>query len=819
MRAEGRELAPTIVLPVPAARRILARLAAPALVFGLMLGFCLWYLAASPLRRVEGFSAGAVVTGRLIGFHGPETTAGGGMRWTRGLATIALPTPGLGAQILDLRLSAPRPDPVAVPVSVSLNGAAPLHFEAGPELRRYSLLLSGEAVGLRQNSIALDSPTFAPGAGDRRTLGVALFTAGWRSAAGQGWLPVAQATAIAAAATALFALTRRAGIPLVANLVAVLLYVAILISMRHSDLRFVYRLNALGLTAGLALLTALALPFVRPQAGDGPLPWERWANLHWPALAGFVALTALMHWPLVTRMATEVPGIPGDAYEYVWKVALFEDYLVERHQSPAFVPDLMYPEGLELANSELSPANNLVGLPVTALLGPVVSYNTQILLSYVLSGFCAYLLIHRLGARRLAAFVGALAFAFTLRRFYQMQGHLPHMPTQYIALAVYGLEGLITRRRNWDGFVTGVSLAMMTWASLLFGSTLTLFLVGYALLRIGLRPLPAWVRSAWRPLLVGALLLLCLVAPFAQPYLELRTQGVALRHDRIHLEIHAARPEDYLQPNPYHPLFGQWALQFQRNDGGEHVVIVGYSVIALAALGLWRARPRRLAVALAVLSAGAFVLSLGPFLYLPGGARLPLPVLFIYEHVPVLNGIRVWNRVVLYLVLCAAVLAGLALTTLRGRRYVVLSVVAGAVLLFELAAVGGHTRPAPRAVDLWLAARPDRSAAIELPVMLTGSSVFYASYQGRPSSVWYGTFPPPLYAEGQGMLLSFPSQRAVNLLERWGVRYIIVNEASMATIDPAWRDELATLAEPMYSEGGYSVYAIERAGAPTASGP
>ncbi|HMQ32330.1 MAG TPA: hypothetical protein PKD53_16480, partial [Chloroflexaceae bacterium] len=560
------------------------------------------------------------------------------------------------------------------------------------------------------------------------------------------------------------------------------------------------------------LLAAAALLVARPGPGDGPLPWRRWLRLHWPAMAGFVALTALMLWPLLPRLATHVPGHPGDAFEYVWKLELFSEQLLDRRQSPTFVPELMHPAGFELAHSEMTPANTLLGLPLTRLFGPIASYNLLNLASYVLSGFFCYLLIHRLGARRLAAFVGAIAFAFAVRRFYHLRGHLPLMPTQFLPLALYGLEGLLTRRRSWDAYVAAVGLALATWASLYYGTTFALFMAAYVPLRLGLRRVVPWAATSWRPLALGALVLVALVAPFAQPYLEVRAEGTALRQDLANLAVHAARPDDYLRPNPYHPLFGDWARQFQRGDGGEHLVAPGYSVMALAAVGLWLGRPRRLAVALAALIAATFVLTLGPFLALPGGALVPLPALLINQHVPLLDGIRVWNRVVLYLILCLACLIGLGLTAIRGRAYRTAACAAAALLLFELAAVTGYVPAGPRPVDRWLGARPGHGATIELPATPwpTGSQVLYASYQGRPSNLWYGTFPPPLFAEGLDALASFPSRRAINLLRRWGTAYVIVDEGALGPRAAEWAARAAALPELrlLYDEGGYRVYGL-----------
>jgi hypothetical protein len=177
----------------------------------------------------------------------------------------------------------------------------------------------------------------------------------------------AQVIAIAAAAALLFLMLARAGIPLAPRLVALSLFLAIMLSMRHSDARFLYRWRALELTAGMAALLGIGAMIIRPQPGDGPLPWRVWARRHWPALAGYAALTAAMLFPLLPRLSTAIPGGPGDALEYLWKLQLFSDYLIGRHQTPISLPWLMYPEGFELAISRLSGRRYYLGATAVGL--------------------------------------------------------------------------------------------------------------------------------------------------------------------------------------------------------------------------------------------------------------------------------------------------------------------------------------------------------------------------------------------------------------------------------------------------------------------
>jgi hypothetical protein len=778
--------------PIPQIIATGARRSAALLVFVTTLLLCWAYLNTTPLDTSEAFKLSDVPNQELEGFHHAETSADGrGFRWSNGDGEITLDSQGTATHVLKLTISAPRPDNQPVPVSIEIDDQSLASFEVGAQTEHYWILVPDP--GPTSSILEINSPTFQPlnnSQDTRSKLGIAMFDLTWNATSRPGWIVPAQALGIALAAGLFFLMLQRAGIPLLPGLVAIALLVAISISMRHSEIRFLYRWNALLLSLGLSVICGIGALIARPQPDDGPLNWQVWIREHALALGGYTLISVIILPQLFQNLASGVPGY-GDSYEYLWKIQLFKDSLVDAHQTPIYLPWLMYPAGFELANSEMTPANTLLGLPVTWLFGPVVSFNLLLISSYILSAFFTYLLARRLGAHPLAAWVGGIAFGFALRRNYQMLGHLPLMPTQYLPLALYGLEGMLTRRRNWDAFVAAVGLALATWASLYYGPTFALFMLAYALLRLGLRGTIDILRQGWRTIVLAGITLIALIGPFIQPYLEQRQNTGGLKHQLIHLQVHAARLGDYLLTNPNHPIWGDWARQFHRNDGGEHFVALGYSVLILIALGFMFARPRRLVGILAILMSITFVLTLGPDTTLPGGQNVNLPVRFIYDHVPVLNGIRVWNRFVTYISLCAAVIIALLLSRLSGRSYYAATALAGLAIVIEFAVLIPHfIVPGPRPVDTWINAQADNAAVIEVPYVVYGTNVYFAYAQGKPSAMWYGTFDPPIYRENQGLINNFPSPESLALFERWGIGYIVVNKQRLQGLLPEWEESL-----------------------------
>ncbi|EFO81268.1 hypothetical protein OSCT_0857 [Oscillochloris trichoides DG-6] len=452
---------------------------------------CWWYLSSTPLQTKDHFSFGSIASLGLQGFYDAETdTEWRGYRWTNGAATLDLDVQGDGGHILALTLAAPQPDATTVPVTLTLNQQPLATFDISQSRRHYLVLAPAEAVSRGSNQLGINSPTFQVTGNphDLRKLGVVAFDLEWQATQFPAWMLPTQAVALAITAALLFVCLQRAGIPWLFNLITIILFLAISISMRHSDVRFLYRWHALLSTGGIAALLGLSTLVLQPQPTPLVLPWRQWFQHHWQALVGYTVLTGIMLYQILQNFTTAIPGYHGDAYEYLWKFQVFSDYLINKHQTPTFFSWLMYPEGFELANSEITTANTLLGVPLTWLFGPTVSFNILVLISAISSGFLTYLLACRLGVSRLAAWVGAIAFAFAIRRTQQMMGHMPLMPTQYLVLALYGLEGMISRRRTWDAFLTGMGLALTTWASLYYGVTF-IFIYGW------LCPLTDWVAQ------------------------------------------------------------------------------------------------------------------------------------------------------------------------------------------------------------------------------------------------------------------------------------------------------------------------------------
>jgi hypothetical protein len=769
-----------------------------------------------PLDTQHLVIIGASDRGIATGFHGAEISQADGrpFRWTTAEATVRLPAHGVTDHLLMLRLAAPTGVAPSMPqaVAVDLNRTHLATLPVLPAPRVYRLLAPHHRIAIAGNDITLRTATTRV-PGDRRDLGVVAFAVTCAALNETAWLPSVQAAAVTGAAWALLIALRSSGIGAL-RWIVVALFTLISLSMRHSDLRFAHRWEALLLTLGLATVFALFLLITARWKGSEASVERSTFNAHhlaFPLITTGVAtlLAVLLLAPLTPDPARFVPGPPGDNLEYVWKLQWFADAIAER-RSPTFVPYLFYPTGYELAYSELTPAHTLLGLPLTLLAGPTLTYNILLVVSFVLTTLLTALLAERLGAGRLGACVAGIGVGFCLWRYQHTLGQMNMIGTQWTVLALYGLEGFIRRRSSSDAALMGTGVALAAWSSWYYGPTLWLIMALWLLMRWPWKETRA-LRTAGPAALTATLVALALIAPYAQPTIQ-ALRGGDTRHEYTSLLSLSARPLDYLTPSRYHATWGAWSAQIAPDTAGAQLVAPGFALLALAGVGAWRWRRSPITWTLLIIAGVCFVLSLGPELRL-GDRTIPLPALLAYEHIPVLRSIRAWSRMAFYVQICVGLLAALGLTGFAQwrRAWQALGVVAVCGVLLEVAhAAPWSASTAPRPVDRWLATQPGSGATLQVPDSFSGAIEYYALFSKRPSLTGYGTFEPAGATADLVWLREFPSERALTTLRRLGGEYILVRRSAMEREWPGWRERAAQRPElaQVYEDDEFTVYRI-----------
>jgi hypothetical protein len=513
---------------------------------------------------------------------------------------------------------------------------------------------------------------------------------------------------------------------------------------------------------------------------------------HLLAVAGYIALTLALTYPIAFKLFTEVPG-GGDAWQHIWNLWWVKEALLNLHTNPYHTDLLYYPEGVNLYFHTLVLTAGITGIPLQLLgFNLIATYNIILLSTFVLAGYGAFLLCHYLTGSKWASFAGGAVFAFCPYHFAHIYGHMNLASLQWIPFYVVVLlkavdaagalrsaqEGAkragITRRALLYASGAGALLALNTYTDWLYGIFLALFtglLLAWRLLLPSERRLFAQRGVGWTDglmrLAVGGGLYLLLVAPILFPTLAEVSKGYA-QQPPYEILVYSSDATLAFLPSQLHPLWGpasRAAVPLQ--NPSEKIVFLGFSVLALAAFACWKLRGMRQVRFWGFIALATWVLSLGPVLQLFGRSRftdfevaVPLPYLLLYK-LPFLSIMRTPTRLTVLTMLALAVLVAYAVMLLLQRlkpttsetkvgriewRHAALSLGVSAVILFEFLAIPFPTVPPGWNVPIYgkIAQEPGRFAILELPLRLSfGDYLAYQTVHGKPIIGGYLSRQPP----------------------------------------------------------------------------
>jgi hypothetical protein len=310
-----------------------------------------------------------------------------------------------------------------------------------------------------------------------------------------------------------------------------------------------------------------------------------------------------------------------------------------------------------------------------------------------------------------------MVFAFAPAHMAQVVGgHLGVMTIQWVPFCLLALLRLRDRPGLARAAVFALTLALVLgsdlYVAIYFLGTLGLVGAGWAVRHRPERRFLAWAGG-------GAIAALLAVLPFHLPTWR-NLQGAATTVDQG-LTVHQFG-EDVVQllfPSPFHPIFGRLSASLYGHVTNHDAWgTLGLSVLALAALALWKRRDA-LTRFWGWVSAVAIVGSLGTFLHVAGPTRVPLPYALL-TYVPVIKNLRVPARLgeVAALGLAMLVAAGAAWWLPRlGRRgrAVFVGLVAAIGVEYMANAPFPTSAAAVPAFYQALAQNPRAGALLELP--------------------------------------------------------------------------------------------------------
>ena len=414
---------------------------------------------------------------------------------------------------------------------------------------------------------------------------------------------------------------------------------------------------------------------------------RRW-QIHLLVLAAYILFALVLTWPVAARLGTQVPGNGADDPPLTWNLWWVQDALLRQGVNPFDSDYLFYPLGINLAFYTLTVLNGLLSIPLQAVAGLVAASNLILLSSFVLSGYGAFLLSRHVLARSqvtagesegpdlgllLPSFGAGLLYAFASSKLaYAALGQWNIASSQWIPFYVLCLLRIGEHPRQWRyPLLAALFLLFQAYAELTYASFLVLFTALWAVWQLVTRLRSGeLVRLAGNLVVIGCVFVVGLLPVLAMMVPDMMVEGDIFVEKGGFADAFSADLVGFLVPTMYHPLFGSLVERFEFDHSvGQHLYL-GYSVLALAVLGVIWAWRRSSAAKFWKLSTVVFwLMTLGPSLRINGqDTGIPLPFALVAQ-LPFFKGNRYPSRYSVLFVLSLSVLVAFGLAAIaRGRQ-------------------------------------------------------------------------------------------------------------------------------------------------------
>lgn len=363
----------------------------------------------------------------------------------------------------------------------------------------------------------------------------------------------------------------------------------------------------------------------------------------------------------------------ADQVQQVWFLEWAQFALWHGH-SPLFSQWVNYPVGMNLLATTSFVALGVLFAPVTAVLGPIVTWNVMLRLAIVLSATTMCFVLRRWTAWWPAAFAGGLVYGFSS---YAMFNGSDYLFLVFVAIPplVFLFLDEALRRQRWrplavGGLLGGLCALQFLISVEILTSTVLMGIIASAIYLVAARN---GFRAKWPYLKAAAVSCgTVLIVLLAYPVL-FQVMGPAHVNAVSKLPGHndllglvAPGGEQWITTSISDRV---WAGHFSLYFLSAPTYLGLPLLVSIVALVVWLRR-RRAVVFAGTMTAVALVLSLGPTLFVDGtNTGIPLPFAVV-SHLPVL-GVLVPSRLALFTSLFGAAVLAMGLDELR--RQVVVS--------------------------------------------------------------------------------------------------------------------------------------------------
>ncbi len=579
---------------------------------------------------------------------------------------------------------------------------------------------------------------------------------------------------------------------------------------------------------------------------------------HLIAGAIYLFIALVLFYPITANMSHVAPGIGGDVYSNLWGIWWAQYALVHNPGSFWFTHLLFYPIGSSLAYFTFAPLAAILTAPFQAV-SITFAYDVIFFLGFLISGLGMFILADYVVKNEYAAFFAGIVFAFGAWHTAAAVGHLDWMIIGWIPLALYFFIRMIKDVHKYQygiglgacfifamfmgdveqGIMTVLMLVVVFLIYLVYPGTRHLFKNRKFWAALGISVIAALVIGSWGliPILQGY------TAPGAASNINSRN---TLANDAEW----SSPILSFLLPSPYNGLLYGLTNSYSSIysvDPNERVAYIGYTVILLAILGIWKNfKATRLWLAVAIFF-GWMVL--GPYVQLGNYVSSGLPgIYYAYHFIPGFSVVQEADRFYAIFSIAIAMLAAFGMKVLADKFHTpakknsyILAVVIVFTLLFLVESTGIMHGSFAKANTTYVTVPPFYKAlgsvnanfsVLQLPIILNnlvprpdlaaGQASFYTSASHKPILGGYGgrfntsqlliTYSIPLAVAVSNLQLgNFSYESSVNenytyasllSLYNYNTEFVVINEQAFNSTELSQLEaySVKTFGQPVYAD-------------------
>ncbi len=523
----------------------------------------------------------------------------------------------------------------------------------------------------------------------------------------------------------------------------------------------------------------------------------------------FVVLTFIMTFPLFTKVNSSMPGFHSTDEPSVWYFWWLKYAHISNldHRSCQY---LAYPYGQDYGvYDSLYPLWSAFKRVMALTTNPCFSYNIEIILSFILSGFFVYLLMMFISKDIFISIFSGVIFAFSPYHFARAWQHIGLAHIQWMPLYLYALFKLQRDKKLKDSifvFIAFFLIASFDYYYLYFMLLVTALFIIFCFLDDAKANRKVILYTCLSTLFTLSILLVIL-----WPFIKMRilakgansVSAWSLYRPFEDLFIQSARPLSYFLPSTEHPLLGWITQNFIGTDMygislTEHALYLGWVPIILSFMAFLRWTKRRdkqldarenfYLKFFIVLVIFTWFFSQPPWWNI-FGFKLYMPSFFMYKITAMF---RAYCRFGIVLMLAVAALAGFGLKFILVRFKTKITKIFITMLFCGLVLFEFWNYPPFKVIDLsrvpqvyyWLKGQPGNFVIAEYPLDVRGPNEKYKFYQTKhEKKMINGTIPGTPPNKKAQELVKLSDLKTAAALKQMGVRYVLVHRDSYVKTD------------------------------------